>query len=63
MHTLEAYPQLSLKKLKEACYLKISKTFKDNKPHTPDTVPDQGLDALKGYVEEMEGIIKSLKKQ
>ncbi len=53
---------IQLKKLKEVDYLNISKTFKDNKPHTTVSITLRGSDALNRYVEEMEGIIRSLKK-
>ena len=53
---------IQLKKLKAVEYLAISKTFKDNKPYTTASITPQGLTALTRYVEEMEEIIKSLKK-
>ena len=53
---------IQLKRLKEAKYLTISKTFKDNKPYTTVSITAKGLIALNDYVEEMEGIINSLKK-
>ena len=53
---------IQLKRLNEAKYLTISKTFKDNKPYTAVSVTAKGLKALNDYVEEMEGIINSLKK-
>jgi DNA-binding MarR family transcriptional regulator len=52
---------IQLKKLNEAQYLTISKTFKDNKPYTTVTITAKGMKALNNYVEEMEGIISSLK--
>jgi DNA-binding MarR family transcriptional regulator len=52
---------IQLKKLKEAGYLTIQKTFKDNKPYTIVSITPQGIKALNSYIEEMEGIIKTLK--
>ena len=52
---------IQLKKLKEAGYLSIQKTFKDNKPYTTVSISPQGIKALNSYIEEKEGIIKSLK--
>ena len=52
---------IQLKKLKEAEYLEINKTFKDNKPYTTVLINPRGAKALKSYIEEMEGIIKTLK--
>ena len=53
---------VQLKKLKDAEYLEIKKTFKDNKPYTTVSISQQGMEALNKYVEEMEGIIQSIKK-
>ena len=53
---------IQLKRLNEAKYLAINKTFKDNKPYTTVSVTATGMKALNDYVEEMEGIINSLKK-
>ena len=53
---------IQLKRLNEAKYLTINKTFKDNKPYTTVSVTATGMKALNDYVEEMEGIINSLKK-
>ena len=53
---------IQLKKLKEAKYLEISKTFKDNRPYTAVSISPQGIAALDRYVEGMNAIIKSLKK-
>ena len=52
---------IQLKKLKEAGYLSIQETFKDNKPYTTVSITPQGIKALNSYIEEMEGIIKTLK--
>lgn len=52
---------IQLKKLKEAGYLTIQKTFKDNKPFTTVSITPKGIKALNSYIEEMEGIIKTLK--
>ena len=53
---------IQLKKLKEAEYLEINKTFKDNKPYTTVLITPRGAKALNAYVEEMEEIIQALKK-
>lgn len=53
---------VQLRKLKQARYVDIQKTFKDNKPYTTVSITHQGSDALRKYVTEMEGIIKTLKK-
>lgn len=52
---------IQLKKLKEADYVRISKTFRDNKPYTTVSLTAGGKDALETYVSEMERIIKSMK--
>jgi DNA-binding MarR family transcriptional regulator len=53
---------VQLRKLAEVDYVKIHKTFKDNKPYTTVMITPGGATALKAYLEEMEQIIKSLKK-
>ena len=52
---------IQLKKLKQAEYVEINKAFKDNKPYTTVLITPQGAKALHRYIEEMEGIIKTLK--
>ena len=53
---------IQLKKLKAAEYVEISKTFKDNKPFTTVSITLQGTKALNSYLDEMEGLIKGLRK-
>ncbi len=53
---------VQLRKLKEAGYLEIEKTFKDNKPYTTAFITSEGRKAMNQYVEEMESIIKTLRK-
>lgn len=53
---------VQLKKLADAKYVKIHKTFKDNKPYTTVAITSKGAKALSAYLEEMEQIIKSLKR-
>ena len=53
---------IQLKKLKKAEYVEINKTFKDNKPYTTVLITPQGANALNAYIEEMEGIIQTLKR-
>ena len=52
---------VQLRKLGQAGYVRIHKTFKDNKPYTTISITHQGAEALKQYVAEMEEIIKTLK--
>jgi len=51
-----------LKKLRQAEYVDIKKTFKDNKPYTTVSITMEGIKALNHYLDEMEGLIKSLRK-
>jgi DNA-binding MarR family transcriptional regulator len=53
---------VQLRKLQQADYIDIQKTFRNNKPHTAVSITHQGTDALDQYVSEMENIIKTLKK-
>jgi DNA-binding MarR family transcriptional regulator len=53
---------VQLRKLQQAAYIDIQKTFKNNKPYTTVSITPQGTDALSRYIEEMEAIIKTLKR-
>jgi DNA-binding MarR family transcriptional regulator len=53
---------IQLRKLKQADYVDIHKTFKENKPYTTVSITTRGYNALNSYVIAMEGIIKALKK-
>ena len=53
---------VQLKKLKAAKYVKIKKTFKEDKPFTTVSITIQGTKALNNYLDEMEGLIKTLRK-
>lgn len=53
---------VQLRKLEQADYVEIYKTFKENKPYTAVSISTRGYDALNSYVIEMEGIIKALRK-
>ena len=52
---------IQLKKLSEAEYISISKSFRDNKPHTAVSITSEGTEALNDYLEEMETLIKGLR--
>ena len=52
---------VQIKKLKDAKYVKVEKTFKDNKPYTTVLLTPAGAEALNKYIDEMEKLIGSLK--
>lgn len=52
---------IQLKKLSDSSYVKINKTFRDNKPFTSVALTRKGHLALEEYLDEMESIIKSLR--
>lgn len=52
---------VQLKKLDEAGFIRISKSFRENKPHTAVSITIKGTRALNSYLEEMEELIKGLK--
>ena len=52
---------VQLKKLDEAGYITISKSFRDNKPHTAVSITLKGIEALNNYLEEMEDLIRGLR--
>ena len=53
---------VQLKKLNQADYVKIQKTFRDNKPHTSVALTPKGSKALNRYLDEMEELVKALRK-
>lgn len=52
---------IQLKKLKQARYITIDKSFKDNKPFTTVALTPTGSEALSAYIDEMERLIGDLK--
>ncbi|HSW35611.1 MAG TPA: transcriptional regulator [Candidatus Limnocylindrales bacterium] len=52
---------VQLKRLEEAGYLSISKSFKDNRPLTSVSLTRRGMDALKHYLQGLETMIDRLK--
>jgi DNA-binding MarR family transcriptional regulator len=53
---------VQLGKLSAAAYVEINKTFKDNKPYTTISITLRGTKALSNYLDEMEALIKALRK-
>lgn len=53
---------VQLKKLSQVGFVDIQKTFKDNKPYTTVSITSKGTVALHRYLDEMEGLIKTLRK-
>ncbi len=53
---------VQLNKLKDADYIKVDKSFKDNRPLTSIIITAVGLSALNEYFGEMEKMIKSFRK-
>lgn len=52
---------VQLRKLEEAGYVSITKTFRDRKPLTSVSMTREGLKALQQYLVELEKIIEHLK--
>jgi len=49
---------VQVNKLKDAGYIKVEKTFKDNYPHTSCQITDQGVDAFEKYLNALRSYIK-----
>lgn len=49
---------VQLSKLKEAGYIDVKKSFKDNYPHTSCKVKEKGVAAFESYVEAISGYLK-----
>jgi len=52
---------VQLKRLEEAGYISIIKSFKDNRPLTSVSLTLSGMEALKEYLQELEKMIDRLK--
>lgn len=52
---------VQLRKLEEAGYLSIAKSFRGQKPYTEAAITVLGERALADYVERMEGLLSALK--
>lgn len=52
---------VQVKRLEEAGYISIEKSFKDNRPLTTISLTRPGMDALKEYLQELEMMIDRLK--
>lgn len=50
---------VQITKLKEAGYITVTKTFKDNYPNTACRLSPAGLKAFEGYVGAIKGYLKS----
>ena len=51
---------VQLKKLEEAAYLSIQKSFLDNYPHTQVTLTKKGIEAFETYVNNLKKYISGL---
>lgn len=49
---------VQIQKLKEADYIEVHKSFKDNYPQTLCKVTGKGIDAFEAYVKALQGYIK-----
>lgn len=49
---------VQLKKLEDAGYIRIRKTFKGNYPHTRCRITKEGIDAFESYVKALQAYIK-----
>ena len=52
---------VQLKRLEEAGYLTIAKSFRDNRPLTTVALTKVGMEALQSYLQELEEMITDLK--
>ncbi len=49
---------VQLTKLKDAGYIAVEKSFKDNYPHTSCSITQKGIDAFEEYVKAIQGYIQ-----
>ncbi len=48
---------MQIQKLEQAKYLKVTKSFKNNYPHTEAALTPIGLDAFEAYVEALKAYL------
>lgn len=48
---------IQIKKLQDAGYIEVKKSFKNNYPHTTLSITDQGIEAFQTYVENLKKYI------
>jgi len=49
---------VQVNKLKDANYIKVEKSFKDNYPHTSCSITEKGVDASESYLNALRSYIK-----
>jgi len=49
---------VQVNKLKDAGYINVEKTFKDNYPHTTCKITEKGVDAFESYLNALRSYIK-----
>ncbi|WKK87272.1 winged helix-turn-helix domain-containing protein [Marivirga arenosa] len=49
---------VQVNKLKDANYIKVEKSFKDNYPHTSCSITEKGVDAFESYLNALRSYIK-----
>jgi predicted transcriptional regulator len=52
---------IQIKKLQEAGYIKVEKTFKNNYPNTSVSITSKGIEAFEDYVNNLKKYIKPRK--
>jgi DNA-binding MarR family transcriptional regulator len=62
LHISSGNLSVQLNRLKDAEYIEINKSFKDNRPLTSILITAGGLSALDEYFGEMEKMIRSFRK-
>jgi DNA-binding MarR family transcriptional regulator len=48
---------IQIKKLQEAGYIRVEKSFKNNYPHTTLSITKKGIDAFEAYVDNLKSYI------
>ena len=52
---------IQVKKLQEAGYIKVEKSFKNNYPNTMLSITDKGIEAFEAYINNLKKYINSAK--
>ncbi len=51
-----------LRKLEDAGYITVTKTFKNRRPHTTYKLSERGLEAFKKYLKDLKNFLTSIEK-
>ncbi len=61
LHLTDGNLSAHLRRLENAAYIKIKKTFKNRRPHTEVYITEKGLEEMEVYLDGIASILKKIK--